>query len=336
MAYIKNDQKPLQKSRLTVQVLFALLCIWIGIEFFLFVRYFETVRSTPYYTRPPGVDGFLPISSLMNLVYFFRTGIIHEVHPAGFFIFVSILLMSLVFAKSFCSWLCPVGLLSEKLADLGEWLFKRKFRMPRIADYILRSIKYFLLGFLIYVLSGMSLAALKSFLDGGYNIVADIKMYYFFANMDIISLVVVICLMLFSIFFRGFWCRYLCPYGALLGIAGLLSPSKIRRNESSCIDCTKCAKACPSFIRVDKVKTVISDECTSCMKCVDACPVKDTLYAGTAGTRMKWHKKYVMLAVLAIFMGMTGLGMLLGKWQNKVSKETYMELYQIRNTFKHH
>ena len=336
MAYIKNTEKPLQRLRLLFQTSFALLCIWIGTDFFLFVRYFESGGTVAFHQRPAGVDGFLPISSLMNLVYFFKTGIIHEIHPAGFFIFVAILLMSLAFGKVFCSWLCPVGFLSEKLADFGERIFKRKIRMHPVPDSILRSIKYLLLAFLVYILAGMGTLALKSFLDGGYNVVADIKMYYFFAKMDIVSLIVVAVLILFSVIFRGFWCRYLCPYGALLGITALLSPSKIRRNENSCIDCSKCSKACPSFIRVDKVKTVISDECTTCLKCVDACPVKNTLYLQNMAVKKKTTKKYVAITVIVVFMGLCGIGMLLGKWQNKVSRENYMELYKVRDTFKHH
>ena len=52
-----------------------------------------------------------------------------------------------------------------------------------------------------------------------------------------------------SVFVQNFWCRYLCPYGALLGLTSLLSPLRIRREPAACIDCAKCAKACPSSCR---------------------------------------------------------------------------------------
>ena len=106
----------------------------------------------------------------------------------------------------------------------------------------------------------MNAVALRAFLDSPYNLVADIRMYYFFADISRFSLMVIGILFLMSLVIRNFWCRYLCPYGALLGIIGLLSLTKIKRNPSSCIDCGKCAKVCPSFIKVDKVHTVLPDE----------------------------------------------------------------------------
>ncbi|MDP1995544.1 MAG: 4Fe-4S binding protein, partial [Ignavibacteria bacterium] len=142
---IKNTEKPIQKYRFTIQLIFALLCIWIGIEFFLFTRFLESNGTASFYQRPPGVDGFLPISSLMSVYYFFLTGSVHQVHPAGFFIFVGIVVVSFAFGKSFCSWFCPVGFLSELIGDFGEKLFGRKIRVPKILDYPLRSLKYLIL-----------------------------------------------------------------------------------------------------------------------------------------------------------------------------------------------
>ena len=142
-------------------------------------------------------------------------------------------------------------------------------------------------------------------------------------------------LFLLSIVLRGFWCRYLCPYGALLGITTLLSPNKIKRNSVSCIDCGLCNKACPSFIKVDKVRTVLSDECTTCMSCVDACPVADTLQLEMIGGKKKINKKLVAVGVVSIFMLVTGYGMLAGKWQNDISKDEYLILYKDMDSFGH-
>src|SRR4030065_2270711 len=253
----RNGENPIQKYRCLVQILFALLCIWIGVEFYLFVRYLEAGGTVSYFNRPPGVDGFLPISSLMSFYYFILTGQIHSAHPAGMFIFLGIVLMSLVIGKSFCSWMCPVGFISELIGDFGEKIFKRKLHLPRILDYPLRSLKYLLLGFLFYpVFFVMSNAAIKAFLDSPYNLVADLKLFYFFADISQVLLIVISSLFIFSIVIRNFWCRYLCPYGALLGIVSLLSPLKVKRNSSTCIDCNLCVKACPSNIKVDKMKTV--------------------------------------------------------------------------------
>jgi polyferredoxin len=334
---IKNNEKPIQKYRFIIQILFVLLCIWIGVEFYLFVRYLESGGNTAFYSRPPGVDGFLPISSFMSFYLFLMTGEIHWAHPAGVFIFIAIILMSFVIGKSFCSWLCPVGFISEMLADFGQKIFRKKIKMPKFLDYPLRGIKYLALGFLFYsVFVLMNDIAIKAFLDGSYNIVADIKMWYFFANASRVSLIVIVLLVLLSVVSRGFWCRYLCPYGALLGIISLLSPFKIKRNKESCTDCGLCAKVCPSFIKVDELRVVNSDECTSCIMCVDVCPVKDTLLIQPAFSKSKRiKKKLVILAVTGIFIFVTGYGIVTGIWQNKVTKEEYLTIQPKINEMEH-
>lgn len=322
---IKNLEKPVQKYRFYIQSAFALLCIWIGVEFYLFINYLESNGTASFYHRPPGVDGFLPISSMMSLYYFLVSGEIHPVHPAGLFIFSAIVIVSLLFGKAFCSWLCPVGFLSELIGDFGEKIFKRKIKFPKFLDYALRSIKYLLLGFFVYsIFFIMGKIAIKAFLDSPYNIVADIKMFYFFADISRFSLIVISILFLLSVVIRNFWCRYLCPYGALLGIVSFLSPHKIKRNPVSCIDCGKCAKVCPSAIKVDKVITVLSDECSSCLSCVDACPVANTLEVKSVITKKSISKKIIALGIAGLFAIVTGAGMLTGYWQNKISKEEYL------------
>jgi len=332
----ENPADTIQKIRLIVQSAFALLCTWIGVEFYLFIKYLETNGQSAFINRPPGVEGFLPISSLMSLYQFFLTGTIHPYHPAGLFILSAIILLSLVFGKAFCSWLCPVGFISEALGDLGQKIFGRKLKVPKWLDYPLRSLKYLLLLFFVYsIFFLMSKAALEDFLSSPYNLISDVKMYYFFADISRFSLIVVSILVLLSIPIRNFWCRYLCPYGALLGIASLISPNKIKRNEETCISCARCAKVCPSFIKVDKIKTVISDECTSCMNCVDTCPVSNTLELKFAPSKKIISPRLVAIGVVSIFMVVTGFGILTGNWQNNVPIEVYLNHQKDIHSFGH-
>lgn len=333
----RNREKPVAKFRFVIQTAFALLCMWIGIEMYLFVQYLQAGGTIDFYNRPPGVDGFLPISSMMSFYLFITTGQIHPAHPAGIFIFLAIVLMSLVVGKSFCSWLCPVGFLSELIGDFGQKIFKKRIKLPKFIDYPLRSLKYLMLGFLFYsVFFLMSTLAVKSFLDSPYNLVSDVKMYYFFADISRFSLIVIAVLFLLSIPVRNFWCRYLCPYGALLGLLNFLSPTKIKRNPVNCIDCGLCNKACPSFIKVDKVKTVLSDECTSCFNCIDACPVADTLDLKTIlHVKKKINKRYAAIVIVSIFLIVTGIGMFTGNWDNNISKEEYLLHYKFMNSYGH-
>lgn len=337
--YLKNIDKPIQKIRFTVQVTFALLCIWIGIEFSQFISCLESSGTVAFHQRPPGVEGFLPISALMSVFYFVQTGQIHDVHPAGFFIFLAILGVSFTFGKVFCSWMCPIGFLSELVGDFGEkiWkkLFKRRFKLHKFIDYPLRLVKYLLFAFFAFAIFSMTETALEYFLNGIYNIAADVKMYYFFTDISRFSLIIIVVLFFLSVFVRNFWCRYLCPYGALLGLVSFLSPNRIKRNATNCIDCGLCAKACPSFIKVDKVKTVLSDECTSCLNCVDVCPVADTLEVKTAFRNNKVSKKVIAVGVVLIFIAVTGIGMLTGNWHNEVSKEEYLMIHKNLNAIGH-
>ena len=70
------------------------------------------------------------------------TGLVPEVHPAGMFLLIAFLATSMVFRKSFCSWLCPIGTLSEWLWIGGRDLFGRNLALPRWADVPLCSLKY--------------------------------------------------------------------------------------------------------------------------------------------------------------------------------------------------
>lgn len=331
---IKNDTAKIQPYRFATQIAFFVLVLWIGVEFILFTKsvYWS---SEEYISRPPGVDGFLPISSLMSVVLWLKSGEINMVHPAGFFIFIAILAVSVFAGKSFCSWFCPIGTISEMIAEFGEKLMGRKLQVPKWLDIPLRSLKYLLLGFFLWAILPMSVSHLSQFLNSPYNKVAEMKLYGFFLEISLFAFVIIVLLFIFSTFIRGFWCRYLCPYGALLGITGLFSPVKITRNVPSCIDCGLCAKACPSSIAVDKKVRVWSDECTSCLNCVDACPVKDTLFQQNIVTGSRRSSWLTFTGIIAIYVTITGFAVLAGYWQNAITQEDYRGLFEIIDLIGH-
>src|SRR5579872_2309340 len=101
-----------QALRRAVQLAFLALNVWVGAEFYLFVRYCETGGRSLWAGRPPGVEGWLPIASLMNLKLLLLTGQAPAIHPAGMFLLIAFLAASWFFRKSFCGWLCPVGTVS--------------------------------------------------------------------------------------------------------------------------------------------------------------------------------------------------------------------------------
>jgi polyferredoxin len=317
-----------QSIRSLVQLSFSLLCLWIGIEFILFVRWGQSPFNNVPVNRPPGVEGFLPISSLISLKYWMQTEILNGIHPSGLFIFLAIAATALLLKKSFCGWLCPIGTLSESLWMLGQKLFGKNLQLPGWLDYPLRSVKYLLLAFFAYAIGTLDVQSLSAFIYSPYNKVADVKMYLFFADISHFALWSMLFLIALSVLIRNFWCRYLCPYGSLLGILSVLSPVKITRSESTCIDCALCTKACPAGIEIHKKTRVWSDECTSCYRCVQACPVVNTLEMRTNLGRKAIPPWIFGLLVAGIFAAITGLAMLTGHWRNQISNAEYKHRIQ--------
>jgi polyferredoxin len=196
-----------------------------------------------------------------------------------------------------------VGTVSEYLWKLGRKLFRRNFRLPGWVDIPLRGLKYLLLGFFLWAVSSMSASAIAAFMRSPYGVVADVKMLNFFRFIGTTGLMVLGALVVASVLVQNFWCRYLCPYGALLGLASVFSPLRIRRNVAACIDCAKCAKACPSALAVDKLVKITSAECTGCLECVAVCPAEGALRMGTKDERMPAWAFAAGVAVLFFLRG---------------------------------
>ncbi len=332
--FIRRRGDRSQLLRHAFQAGFLLLNLWIGAQFYLFVRYWETGERGVRVPRPPGVEGWLPIAGLMNLKYLLVTGSVPSIHPAGLFLLLAFLTISFVFRKSFCSWLCPIGTLSEWLWQGGRALFKRNLEPPRWLDIPLRSLKYGLLGLFVWVIAGMSAAALREFLTSPYGLVADVKMLAFFRELTIVGASVLLLLVVLSVLVKNAWCRFLCPYGAMLGLVSSLSPVRIRRDPDACIDCAKCAKACPSALPVDRLLSVKSPECTGCMECVAACPVQGALDLAVTGKR-RIPVEAMAAGIALVFLGLVAFAHLTGHWHTSLPDDVYRRLVPKTDSLTH-
>jgi polyferredoxin len=334
-----------QQTRHIVQISFLALNVWIALQFFVWVRYFEHGGEGLYLPRPAGVEGWLPIAGLMNSKYLLLTRHVPSIHPAAMVLFLAFVLMSLLFKKAFCSWLCPVGTFSEFLWKLGRRILKRNLRIPRWADLPLRGLKYLLLAFFVFVIGAMSADAIQDFMQTPYGLVADVKMLNFFRDIGLTAAIVIGLLVLGSVLVQNFWCRYLCPYGAMMGLVSLLSPVKIRRDADACISCGKCASACPAALPVDRLVHIRSVECTACMECVAVCQVQDALQFAlpprrSPGSAQRWSRRTVGPLVLAgalayIFLGMVLLARATDHWRTIMPREVYMRLVPNANQLTH-
>lgn len=312
--------------------------IWIaylGIRFALFVRHFESGGTSSFVSRPSGVDGFLPIGGLASLKLWLFTGTFDDTHPAALVLLVTFLLMSLLAKKSFCSWLCPVGTLSEAAWKLGKRVFGRNFTMWRWLDIPLRALKYLLLAFFVKILLvDMPAYAIDSFLQSQYWSLSDVKMLRFFTSISITTIVVVSVTTVLSLFYKNFWCRYLCPYGAMLGLVSMLSPFKIRRDTNSCTDCQLCTKACPSSLTVHKSTAICNAECSGCLTCVEVCP-HNSLNMSTKLERKPLPKWVFPVIVLSIYTTGVTIGIVSGHWNSSLTYDDYKYLIPLVDQIGH-
>lgn len=235
-----------------------------------------------------------------------------------------------------------MGTLSELLGNLGKKVFGRNFTLPRWLDIPLLSLKYLLLSFFLYIALSMPAQGIQYFLMSAYGMIIDVKMLDFFRHIGPATLIFVVVISVLSLFIRNAWCRYLCPYGALLGLFSLFSPFKIRRNADSCIDCGKCAKNCPSNIPVDRLIQVRTVECTGCMTCVESCPVASTLsfslqtppgaQSGHSAAPTPWWRQgrlsgwTMTLLLLGILFAAVGYAVYANVWQTPVPDHMYFQL----------
>jgi len=333
--------KPLAREtipiwRQMIQWGFLFWCVFLGVQFGLFVRYYESGGQAAFYARPPGVEAFLPIGALMSFKAWVLAGHFDHIHPAALVLFVTFLVMALLSKKSFCSWVCPVGALEEGLWKAGKKIFGRNFRIWFWLDFSLRFFKYFLLLlFIKFILIDMPIQGIAGFMSAPYWAVADVKMLHFFTGMSVLSLVIVSSLAILSVFYKNFWCRYLCPYGALLGLISFFSPLKVRRNKDTCIDCGNCSRACPALIDVQHKKSVCSVECTACLTCVGSCPKDGALSIGLPFWQKSLPSWSFGLIVLLLFTAGVATGMVTGHWETSLTDADYQRLIPMSKQFIH-
>jgi ferredoxin len=153
-------------------------------------------------------------------------------------------------------------------------------------------------------------------------------MLHFFTAMSTTTLAVLAILAGLSLLCRNAWCRYLCPYGALLGLASLMSPMKIRRREEACTGCRRCDGACPSRLAVHRKSSVRSPECTGCLSCVGVCP-EEALAMAPFWRRGPLPRWAFPALVLTIYASGVALGMVTGHWESSLTYQDYQRLIPL-------
>ncbi len=281
----------LRNTRIVSQVFFLLLFL-----FLLRVSWTSRIGGFP-------VSRFLEIDPLVSLSTLLSTGYIYRY--LGWSLFV--IFITLLFGRAFCGWICPLGSLNH----LTGWLFRKIRRKEAIENnrYSERQfIKYtILLVFLIMSAFGavqiglldplvmitragaVFISPAGDYFTGSFARAADLSPFItdallfapgsasrIFTGSFWIGLIFLLVLGA-NILSPRFFCRFLCPLGALLGLLSRISLFRIHRDLKKCTDCDLCLSHCEGAS--DPQKKVRISECVSCMNCLDDCP-EDALACG--------------------------------------------------------
>ncbi len=270
-ARIKAPRPKAQRWRTAVQIFFFVLVVLIATTTALKEKgvVLPLAGSASLHAICPfgGVVSFWQLATLGTLV--------KKVHESSVVLAVLGLLLALLFGPVICGWVCPFGSFQEWLGKLGKKLFGKKYNamLPRGLDRILRFLRYAVLVWVSY----MTVVTGKLFFQ-------DYDPYFALFNfwtgeVAVAGFIALGATILLSLAVERPFCKYACPYGALLGIFNLFRIFGIKRKASTCISCHACTKACPMNIEVESRTVVRDHQCLSCLKCTSeaACPVPATV-----------------------------------------------------------
>jgi ferredoxin len=241
-------------------------------------------RSASY----PSIDALDPFGGLETLMKFVAGGeFLKKIEPGNIVLLGAIVVLGVVLSRFFCGWFCAFGALQGVFGWLGKKLFGRRFTLPRKLDGALRWLKYPVLAAIIYFTWRAGELVIRPYdpLAAYGHLSAGLPAVWAEFGVGLVILVVILIL---SMLYERAFCKYLCPLGAVNAILGRIPIFRVRREQSTCISCSKCDKSCPMNIEVSRAAKVDSPECIACLECVSACPTKKaTLVPSLGGKAVK-------------------------------------------------
>lgn len=215
-------------------------------------------------------------------------------------VLVFLFLLTLLFGRAYCSFICPLGIWQDMISWFSKKLNKKKKYKFTKAKSILR---YTLLAVVIVAfLSGLTvvLGLLDPYSIYGRISVNVFKPVYLLGNnllatilekfqnydlymMDIavrslVSFIVAILSLgivsFLSYKYGRLYCNSICPVGTFLGVISKYSLFKVRINKDTCNSCGLCETKCKSSCISSKEHTIDYSRCVDCFSCLQTCKKK--------------------------------------------------------------
>ena len=220
----------------------------------------------------PGAVASCPVGALQAVL----SGWTHKV---SLYVSGLLLLFGMVAGRWICGWLCPFGLFQELLHKLSP----KRVKIPQRLVW-LRYVKYVILVLFVILLpmfavnyagqgdpwfckyicpSGTIFGALP-LIAVNENLRSALGLLFSWKLLLAVAIVVA------SVFIYRFFCRFLCPLGAIYALLNRLSLYRMRLNHSACTHCGACKAVCK--MEVDPARAPNSPECIRCGDCVSVCP----------------------------------------------------------------
>ena len=280
----------------------------------------------------PSIHALCPYGGLESMLSIIAVGtFLKKILIGTFVLFGATVLLAIVMRRSFCGQVCAFGFLQELFGNLGRKLFKKRPVVPKKLDRVLRYLKFVVLA--VTVAMAWITGELWVTPYDPFNALGHLADFNALVTSYLIGFIVLIVTLLGSLVYDRFFCKYLCPVGALYGVIGKVSPYSVRVDHDQCIRCGLCNKACPMNVEVMDAKggRVTDMECINCNMCVNACPKKGALSTGF--TRKKAiHPLIATILALALFFAPIGIAaatgnmqLLANKYTNTRSEESYEE-----------
>jgi len=178
--------------------------------------------------------------------------------------------MTVFIKRAFCSWVCPLGTISEFAYRIREKIVP----FPSSSEAVIRSFSYLKYAALLVIIAATTYnydLVFRPFCPyfttfGLHGHTTGIFSYFILANVIILAFAL-----------KMGWCRVACPFGAFLNIFNARTVLALKRDPSGCNGCGICDRECPAGIQVSKSDKITSRECTMCVKCVSSCPRNGTI-----------------------------------------------------------